>query len=308
MRKLAAIDIGTNTVLYSLFVEKPEGRVQEIEFQRYSPQIGKKLAGSKKPTITPESHKHLRNILRALVRDTEKKGAETVLIGGTNPFRKAENGRETTKRLEDEIGYRINILSGNREAYLSFLGAVGRLPRSKMATVMDLGGGSTELVTYRGNKREAFTSLPEGAVSLTEEFAAVGKVPENRFDRFGDYLKRYDSRIRRFAGCRDHGLTLVGGTSSALAMMKNPGILQSMRDISLTRNDLEDMVHSLAGKTLAEKRELLTFDKKRARVIFAGAFWLWYLFKVLNLERATATQRGLRHGLALEYLETDASS
>jgi exopolyphosphatase/guanosine-5'-triphosphate,3'-diphosphate pyrophosphatase len=308
MRILSAIDIGTNTVLYSLFAAERRARIREMDFRRFTPQIGKKLAGETQPEITPQSYKQLRNILLRLVKQAERKGTEAILIGGTNPFRKARNGREVRSRLSDELGHRIEILSGNREAFLSFLGAVGHLPQSRIATVMDLGGGSTELVTYRGERREAIISLPEGAVSLTERFNAVGRVAEKRFVEFESFLSRYDARIRRFAECRNHGLTLVGGTSSALAFLKNPRILRSKLDTVLKRENLDTLVSDLARKSLVEKRNMLPFDKDRAGVIFAGAFWLRYLFKVLNVRQAVATQRGLRHGLAIEYLETHAKS
>jgi exopolyphosphatase/guanosine-5'-triphosphate,3'-diphosphate pyrophosphatase len=300
MKTIASIDIGTNSVLYSLFEVRRKTKIDEIHFERHSPRIGGKLKGRRR--ITDESYDTLRRILQRQVKHAVRNGAEEVLIAATNPLRLAENGREVKKRLETDLNCRVAILSANREAYLSFVGAVGRLESNRTAVVIDLGGGSTELVVYRGSKRLAFVSLPDGAVSLTERFDAIGKVSPENFPKFDNYLSRYDKKILTILPYLKHPITLVGGTSAALAFLKDRDIHRLRKRVIITADEIELFTSLLSELNLPCRRRLLTVDKKRAEIIFAGSFWLGYLFKILKIHKATATPRGLRHGMVVEYL------
>jgi len=303
LKKIAAIDIGTNSVLYSLFEVTGKAAIREIYFERQSPRIGSKLAGQKRPLISPTSYENLRTILARNIGHALKGGAQDIIVAATNPLRLAKNGSQIKKQLQADLGYEVAILASDREAYLSFLGAVGRLGKNRTAVLIDLGGGSTELVAYRGPRRLAFVSLPEGAVSLTEKFGSSLKVDTQDFPKFERLLSVYDSRAAVIKPYLEAGVTLVGGTSTALAYLKDKDIIRKRRGIMLTRRELDRDTYLLADLGLNCRRQLLAVDKKRAEIIFAGAFWLHYLFKVLDIGAARATPWGLRHGMALDFLE-----
>jgi exopolyphosphatase/guanosine-5'-triphosphate,3'-diphosphate pyrophosphatase len=308
MKKIAAIDIGTNSVLYSLFEVKGKADIRELHFQRHSPRIGGRLAGRRKPTITGENYAVLKTILVRDVDHAMKAGADDILIAATNPLRLAKNGRQVRKRLQLDIGHQVSILSSDREAHLSFLGAVGRLDRAETAVVIDMGGGSTEFVVYRGHRRQAFVSIPEGAVSLTEKFDSQTKARREDFPEFEKMLCRYRKRADIIRPYLDAPIYLVGGTSTALAYLKDEHIHQKRRGVLLTRREISRYVEVLADLSLTCRRQLLAIDKKRAEIIFAGAFWYNYLFKVLNITKARATPWGLRHGMAIDFLDREADS
>ena len=302
MRKSAAIDIGTNSVLYSLFEIKSGTAINEIHFERHSPRIGGNLKGRSAPRISEESYRRLLAILSRHVRHARRSSAEKILIAATNPLRLAQNGRDIRRRLEENLAVPVTILSPQREAHLSFLGAVGTLRSRQKAMIIDLGGGSTELVAYGGEKRLDFVSLPEGAVSLTEKLGIGGQVNKDKFIGFEKELNCYRSRIAGMRPFARSGVILVGGTSSALANLKNPDFLTTKEDTVLSIDELNLIIQILARLNLSGRRKLLAFDKKRAEIIFAGAFWLSYLFKILGLRQALATPRGLRHGMVLYHL------
>ncbi|MEE9442434.1 MAG: hypothetical protein V3V99_07180 [candidate division Zixibacteria bacterium] len=300
MNKLSVIDIGTNSVLFSIFDVK--SNIKEIHFKRFSPRIGENLKGNKHPRISDENYKNFLKMLKRLKTFSIKQGAERIIIAATNPLRLAQNGQAIRRRLEIDLENEVRVLSPEEEAYLSFIGAVGFHRGNKFAGVIDLGGGSTELISYKGANRKAFISLPEGAVSLTEIFDARSKVNENRFYEFENYLSRYNESIaavRPFMSARIH---LVGGTSSVLAFLLDNQFHNRTEGLNIPLSRLSDLVKNLASRSLASRRKLLAVDKKRAEIIFAGAFWLLYLFKQLNIETAIASPRGLRHGLAREFV------
>jgi exopolyphosphatase/guanosine-5'-triphosphate,3'-diphosphate pyrophosphatase len=299
---LAAIDIGTNTVLYSLFAVGRMGRLNEIHFERQTPRIGARLAGGKRPRISQESYEIVRRILKRQTAHALAHGAAQVLIAATNPLRLATNGRMVAKRLQADLGYPVEIVSPVREGYLSFLGATGGFTSDRTTLVIDLGGGSTEFIACRGGERRLFYSLPDGAVSLTERFGSEGTVDPADFPSYETYLKRYD---RRLAAIRPHaaeGTILVGGTSSTLGLLKNDRFLNRANGTLLTRDDVDRFVRLWSVTSLSGRRRLLGPERKRAEVIFAGTFWLRSVYKALSLDTARATPRGLRHGLALDFL------
>lgn len=305
MLKIGSIDIGTNSVLYSLFEVRGRERIREIYFERHSPRIGRRLSGRRKPVITKESYADLKKILVRNISHAIRGGAEDIIIAATNPLRLARNGRQIKQQLQRELGYDISILSSEREAYLSFLGGVGRLPKSRAAVMIDLGGGSTEFLVYRGATQQAFLSLPEGAVSLTEKFDSHKKVDAENFSKFERALSKYDRRIDMIRRRLQGPVYLVGGTSTALGYLKDDSIFGKQHGVMLTRKDIDRFVEQLGNLSLTGRRRLMPFDKKRAEIIFAGAFWYRYLFNVLDIKNARATPWGLRHGMALDFLERE---
>jgi len=302
MRKVAAIDIGTNSVLYSLFAVIGRSELKEIHFERHSPRIGSLLKGSKKPRINDNNYRQLRTILKGHIRHAQSQDTEDILLAATNPLRLAENGKEIQHRLETDLGYPTSILSPDEEARLSVVGAVGRLRRNQTALIIDLGGGSTELVVYRVDKRLAFVSLPEGAVSLTERFKTSDKIDPNDIPIIRRELSRFGKRLTKIRPYLKSAVTLVGGTSSALAFLKDGSFLERGKEVDLSADNLDFFVRLLAGLDLPCRRQLLSLDEKRAEIIFAGVLWLSCLFNILDLKKAAATPRGLRHGLAVDWL------
>ncbi|MCP4569801.1 MAG: hypothetical protein GY841_19655 [FCB group bacterium] len=303
MKNIAAIDIGTNSVLYSLFKVESRSTINEIHFERHSPRIGRKLKNAKKPRIGEDNYRQLLTILRKNIRHAYAHATENILIAATNPLRLAENGKEIRDRLTRDLGWPVVILSTAEEARLSVLGAVGPLRKNQTALIIDLGGGSTELVVYRGGSRLAFVSLPEGAVSLTEKFESTGRVTGADIPVFEGKLTKYAKRLTKIEPYLDSSVTLVGGTSSALAFLKDDDFHRCNRDVVLTVHDLDLFVGLLAKLNLPGRRQLLEPDKKRGEIIFAGVLWLGWLFKTLGLKKAKASPRGLRQGLALDWLD-----
>ncbi|MCK5127080.1 MAG: hypothetical protein KAR42_12575 [candidate division Zixibacteria bacterium] len=303
MKKIASVDIGTNSVLYSLFDVTGKNRLTETHFERHSPRIGSNMTGSKKPRITETNYQTLLKIIRRIVKHADKNQAEAVLIGATNPFRIAQNGTQIKKSLEWEIGVPVNILTPKQEAEMSFLGAIGPLADNKTSMIIDLGGGSTEFVAYRGKQRTVFKSIPEGAVSLTEKFDTRLEADKKRFSEYEASLKGYN---RSLAGIKRHvdgKIVLVGGTSSALAWLLDNSFHLKAKGTDISLKELTFLVNMISGLNLTCRRQLLSIDKKRAEIIFAGAFWLLYLFNRLDIKKVQASPRGLRHGMALEFLE-----
>ena len=169
--------------------------------------------------------------------------------------------------------------------------------------VIDLGGGSTEFVVYQGDKRRAFVSLPAGAVSLTEKFDSEMSVDPGDFPRFEKMLAPYGRKLKNLRPYVQAPVKLVGGTSTALAYLKDRDVFHKRRGVAMTRAEIERYVYLLSSLGLNCRRQLLTADKKRAEIIFAGAFWLHYVLKVLDIEKAVATPWGLRLGMVLDYLK-----
>src|SRR2546421_7310158 len=167
--RVAAIDLGTNTTRL-LVADVDDGRIEEVSRRTEITGLGEGVDERRK--LLPLPIARVRNCLSDCRRELESLGAERTLAVATSAIRDAENGEAFLGEVEWSYGFATRLLSGEQEAQLSFRGVgTGRdLPEETL--VIDLGGGSTELIVGSGDKIDFHTSLDIGSVRLTERFIA----------------------------------------------------------------------------------------------------------------------------------------
>ncbi|HEX2984768.1 MAG TPA: hypothetical protein VHO28_14590, partial [Ignavibacteriales bacterium] len=165
---IASIDIGTNTVL-ALFAEINGGKsIKTIRNEYRMPRIGKGL----KPglPISEDKVAELMKILEEYSMMAKELNCEKILAAGTNAFRIASNASEIRTIIKNKFGIDVNIVQGKDEAYLSYLGAVYPEYAGSENLVIDIGGGSTEIIFGKDADISYSKSFQIGVVSLTEKF------------------------------------------------------------------------------------------------------------------------------------------
>jgi exopolyphosphatase/guanosine-5'-triphosphate,3'-diphosphate pyrophosphatase len=222
--------------------------------------------------------------------------ANTVAVA-TSQARDARNGAEFFAQVEKETGFKFRVLSGDEEAQGTFQGAL--LPGMDPArvAVIDIGGGSTELMARAGGQ-----SLDLGSVRFTERYLKSDPVTDAEFwaceaeiDRMLGTLKPWRSQL--------HGqveLVAVAGTATTLAawFLELPEFEALKIDGAwLSRGDLHRMVEELKWRSVAERRELTGIEAGRADVLLAGAMILWRTHEVLGFSGCRVSTRGLRYGV-----------
>lgn len=301
---IASIDIGSNTVIL-LIVE-----IDEITFtfrhllSRYRvPRIGKGLI--KDGIISKDSIASLKENLYEYKILIEKYNCAKILAFATNAMRVAKNAREIIQTVCEDLEIEIKVISGIEEAFLSFLGTSNVVDNNSDRIVIDIGGGSTEIISGSGRIINNVKSFSLGAVSLTEKFISSYPVSERELNFVRNYIENHISQY-----CKDipssSTLIAVAGTPTTLSAIKLKLRKYDERLIEgsiLTQTDLHNF---LIEFTKSKPEELLARYGKlvqgREDVIQAGTVILSTFLKILNSDKLLVSARGIRYGIIEEYL------
>jgi exopolyphosphatase/guanosine-5'-triphosphate,3'-diphosphate pyrophosphatase len=261
--RVAAIDLGTNATRL-LIADVDDGRVEDVVRRTRITKLGEGVDARR--ILLPVPIARVRNVLTEYRREAEQLGAERILAVATSAVRDAENGEAFLGELEWSYGFTTRLLSGDEEAALTLRG-VG--PLDPGTVVIDVGGGSTELIT------EGFrTSLDVGSVRLTERFGT---------DR--EAAARYvRGLLPELSASRLIG---VDGTTAELAALG-----------ATTARGMEEVLAWLDAATDGERRARL-LEPDRSEVLAAGVVVLHEALVHLGADRVEASARDLLTGAAL---------
>jgi exopolyphosphatase/guanosine-5'-triphosphate,3'-diphosphate pyrophosphatase len=300
---IASIDIGTNTVL-ALFAEINSGKsIKTIRNEYRMPRIGKGL----KPglPISEDKIAELMKILEEYSMIAKELNCEKILAAGTNAFRIASNASEVRTIIKSKFGIDVNIVQGKDEAYLSYLGAVYPEYADSENLVIDIGGGSTEIIFGKGSDISYSKSFQIGVVSLTEKFFFNRppsfieiKQAENEINSVFNELRHIDkSPVKSIA---------VAGTPTSLSCIKQN--IQNYSEDKVEGSLLyeEDLNESIKVFSTKHPDELLALYpeilKGREDVMLAGTLILKNLIRILKLNEITVSAKGIRYGIIADYI------
>ena len=286
----AAIDVGTNAARLELARVGVDGTLDVLLRKRDAIRPGE---GVFTHGVMPrETANRLVGTLRRYAALCERYGAHVRAVA-TSAMREAGNRDEVLQRVRTETGLKLEVVDGEEEARLICLGVLHRAAPGKRSLVMDLGGGSTELILATGAQPEALWSLPLGAVRLTERFDLAGEVSPARLGEVRALVQR-QLRWAFTPPPRALPRTALGSSGTIRAVVR----FATGGDLSATPRQLTRAVETLARMSPDERRE--HFEPRRADVIVAGALLLEQGVRHLGLEGITAIKRGLRDGLLVE--------
>ena len=172
--RIATIDVGSNTVLLLVADVHPGGTVTPVYEEDRFARLGEGV--DRTGRLSGAAMERAMTALRAYREQADRLGAEQVVIGATSASRDAANTPDLARRVQDELGLHYEVISGETEAALSFLGAASAFPQFPAVAVLDVGGGSAEIVRGTRAGMDARRSLNVGAVRLTERcFTSNGR-------------------------------------------------------------------------------------------------------------------------------------
>jgi exopolyphosphatase / guanosine-5'-triphosphate,3'-diphosphate pyrophosphatase len=304
VRRAAAIDIGTNSVLL-LIAELRGERIAPLVERATITRLGQNVDRTRR--LAPEACSRTLQCLEQYAHILDQMHVERVDAVGTSAMRDAEGGEEFVSDAERLLGTRVRVIDGEEEARLSFAGALSGLPVSGDVVVCDIGGGSTEIIsgTTDGSNHQlkSAISLDVGSVRLFERHVSsdppsVEQLASARAD-VQDALAR--------AGAWQPGATLVGvaGTITTLCAIDHgmttydPTVIHGAR---LQRAALQRLFLRLRVLPLAERKALPGLEPGRADVIVTGAAILTELYAWSGVDELLVSDRGVRWGLVLQIL------
>jgi exopolyphosphatase / guanosine-5'-triphosphate,3'-diphosphate pyrophosphatase len=292
--RVAAVDLGTHATRL-LVADVADGRVEEVERDLVFTKLGEGVDARRR--LLPLPIARVRNCLSDYRRRIEALGAERTLAVGTSAIRDAENGEAFLGEVEWSYGFTTRLLSGDEEAALVFRGATSDREVTDGTLVVDIGGGSTELVTGDG----FHVSVDLGCVRLTERFLRTDPPTRMELHACAEHV-----RATLPPPLAHDGAIGVAGTVTTLAAVDlgleeyDSERVQGHRIASAAAAGLLD---GLAALPLAERRNVRPIEPERAPVIVAGALILRELLAWADLPEIEASERDLLHGVALEAAE-----
>jgi exopolyphosphatase/guanosine-5'-triphosphate,3'-diphosphate pyrophosphatase len=281
--RVAAVDLGTNTTRL-LVADVEDGRLDEVVLRQRITRLGEGVDSRGK--LLPLPIARVRNVLTDYRRELESLGAERVLAVATSAVRDAENGEAFLGEVEWSYGFTTQLLTGEEEAALMLRG-VGDISADTL--VLDVGGGSTELVM-----RDRAISLDVGSVRLTEQF--------------GEDVDAIAAHARPLlpADLAPTYAVGVAGTITSLAALDLALPAYDRDHVHghvLTLRAVEAQLARLAALPLDERRKLPALDPERAPVIVAGAVIAREVLRRYGLDSLEASEHDLLHGAALAAAE-----
>jgi len=312
---LAGIDIGTNS-LRLLVAEVGPDSFQEIVADRRTTRLGRGLDST--GMISPESAERSWNALVDFAEAIRRHNAHAFAAIGTSALRNASNSREFIRIAKIKTNIDIQVISGVDEARLALLGVSLELTRSgsltnealKRAVVLDIGGGSTEVIKTSPGEDPVITSLPLGAVYLADRFIkhdppTTAEIVQLR-KTVSDTLDAHARTIRPYPGSIVVG---TAGTINTLASIDRgllPGDLGRQPRALLTRESIDNIVERLGSLTLEARRGIRGLEHGREDIILPGAIVIQELLQRLESPSMLVSHGGIKEGILLDLYDKTA--
>jgi len=298
--RFAAVDIGSNTLLL-LVVEEAGGRLRARRDLCRFGRLGQGL--DKSGRLAPEAIERSLAIAREYraVLD-EEAPIEGLVALATQAVREAANGREFVGPAEEILGVPIQVVSGEREAELVFRSVVEAFPElaAGEVVVVDVGGASTEFIVGRAGQVQSKTSVPIGAVRLSERHL---KSDPASADEARALIADIDRELAALALPRGAALIATAGTATTLASVaQNLRVYQAdkVQGYRIVRAEVERQLARYLELTVAEKRHMPGLEPQRADVIAGGAAIYARVASVMDAPEIITSDRGIRWGAVHE--------
>jgi exopolyphosphatase/guanosine-5'-triphosphate,3'-diphosphate pyrophosphatase len=301
--RVAAIDLGTNSIRL-IVLERSDGDPTELARDMVITRIGKGV--DRTGRIEPDSLARTVAVLERYCRRARALHASRIRVGATSAVRDASNREELEDAVRENAGTGLEVITGEREAWLSFLGATRGLDAPRPYLVLDIGGGSTEFVVGEKEPRTAI-STQMGSVRLTERFVSNDPPTAHERRAIRAEIDRVLDGVREAVPVSDAGtLVAVAGTSTTVRAIDldlafyDPDAIHRSR---LSRRSAETVLERLASMTTPERAALPVMASGRADVIVAGATILVEVMARFGFDDVLVSETDILDGLAFELLE-----
>lgn len=301
--RLAAIDIGSNSIRQIIADVSPSGRIRVLDEMKAAPRLGTGL--DRAGRLSEEAMGHALEALQRMATLARQYGVAKVEAVATSAVRDAANGRTFLELARRATGLRVRLLHGEEEARLAYRSALAHFDLARgRSVVMDVGGGSLELAMAADGLVERLVSLPFGAIRLTEHY--LGLTPSRKAVRKLRQVVRDD--IRRALPLRDWRsaqLICSGGTFTNLAGMYlyrqgTPSAAGRVHGTRVPREGLEHLIDFLQACSPEERANVRGLNLERSDIILAGLVVAAEVMARIECRELQVSAYGIREGLLLE--------
>jgi exopolyphosphatase/guanosine-5'-triphosphate,3'-diphosphate pyrophosphatase len=295
---IAAVDLGSNS-FHMIVGELRHGQLAILDRIRETVRLAEGL--SAKGDLSPDARARALECLARFGERLRDMHADKVRAAGTSTIRRAREDSSFMTEAEEALGHPIEIVSGLEEARLIYKGVTHSLPPTYgMRLVMDIGGGSTELILGRGAEPRALESLHLGCVSLTERFFPGGRITR---EGFTDARKAAQLELRPVkAFFRDASDVEVIGTSGTMRATEAVARELKLSAAGLTLDIVEQLIEKVLEFEFTSDLSLTGLSERRAQVWPGGLAIVAELLQVLQIAELQVSDGAMREGLLYELL------
>jgi exopolyphosphatase/guanosine-5'-triphosphate,3'-diphosphate pyrophosphatase len=301
--RIAVVDIGSNSTRL-LVCDVEDARVTR-ELERISTVTRLGAGVDADGRLAEESMQRVFTTLDEYRTLIDRQDADRAIAVLTSAVREAANGREFAERVEQRYGLEPHVLSGDEEAALTFLGATSeRDPDDQTPiAVIDIGGGSTEIVIGEGRQARFHVSNRAGVVRQTERFLHSDPPTDEELERTREDVQAIlkDGVPEGERDAVEHAIAVAGTATSlaAIAQRLEPYNPNKVHGYHLTRERCEEILTQLAAIPLEERRQVPGLDPARAPTIVAGILILLEVLTLFGLSQVEVSEHDILRGAAL---------
>ena len=304
---VAVVDIGSNSVCLLVARTGADGQVAVIDKLKDTPRLRDEIGAD--GLLSETGAARTLAALRLFAQVITQHGARPRVVA-TAALRAARNADDFVQRAWTEAGVRVEIVTGDEEARLAFLGALSGLGQLAGQTLCaDIGGGSTELVLGVDGEAVQTTSQPVGALTVTRDWLGPDPVTPQAVARARAGLRdALGPHVGMFRDRQDLRAVATSGTIQRLARiacMATGDPRQDVHGLVLSAETLRTVVNALvSAPTLAERLRIPGMDASRADILLGGALIYEAITELLDLPEWTVSMAGLRMGVIHELLRS----
>ena len=310
---IAAIDIGTNSIhMVIVEIEPSLPSFTVIAKQKDTVRLGDRDRATGK--LTPEAIERSMNSLRRCQELATSFEASQIIAVATSATREAPNGGEFLRQIETELGIVVDLISGQEEARRIYLGVLSGMDFDEQPhIIIDIGGGSTELILADVHEARFLSSTKVGAVRLSKEFVTTDPISDDELKVLRAYIRGMlerpvDDIWRNLQLNEVPRIIGTSGTIEALAVIHAKDELGDVPDplngYEITRKDIEKIVKKLAKMSYKERLDVSGISERRAEIIVPGAIILLEALTMLKLNSIVICERALREGIIVDWMLT----
>lgn len=300
-RRLAAIDLGSNSFHMIVVQVDSQGHIVILDRLRESVRLGAGL--DSKGNVSKEAQQRALSCLQRFGERLREFASDDVAAVGTNTLRQANNAGEFLQLAEAALGHPIAIISGREEARLIYLGVAHSLAQDQRGKrfVMDIGGGSTELIIGQGFDALHLESLRIGCVSSTQRFFADGNLSKSCWEKALTAAHLELMPIK--ASYREIGWESATGASGTIRAVKKVIQQVGLAPYGITLDDMQKLRAMLTDAGHIDKVKLPGLSEERKPVFAGGLSILIATFEALKIRRMAVSDGALREGLIYDRLD-----
>ncbi|WP_251547473.1 Ppx/GppA family phosphatase [Limosilactobacillus caecicola] len=307
---LAIIDLGSNSCRLRITEIFEHGRTKLVRYEKEYVRLSENMGSAK--VLQPVPMERTLETLQRFKEICDGLPNVRLIAVATAAVRQAVNQAEFLQRVKKEVGIDFRVISGEREAYLDYVG-VSRTLEIENGLIIDTGGASMEMILVDQGQAEELVSLPIGSVILSQNYHLNDRI--NAADLYDAAVKVDEvlSTQRWLNRARHTQVVALGGSNRALAKMyrwklaKDPATVQPVHGLTMQTAEANQMMHELLSTDRNGRAKIRGINSSRADVIVGGLLPLMALLRQLNMHEVRFSNNGLREGLLFEYLDHEVA-